>query len=123
MGVMRVMGNLGMLPVPEAVLSDKRSREFLYRDFYNKVQRSELTFMASADKEQLKVVQKAGLGNLPVMILSSREEETEHKDWQKSQDALLQLSTDYSHTNEPLLPCFAPSVAMEFATCCQRIYQ
>lgn len=83
-----------MLPVPEAVMSDKRSREFLYQDFYNKVQRSELTFMASVDEKQLKRVQKAGLGNLPVMILSSRAEEAEHKDWQKSQDALLQLSTD-----------------------------
>ncbi|WP_284037076.1 hypothetical protein [Neobacillus sp. 114] len=58
MGVMRVMGNLGMLPVPEAVISDKRSREFLYRDFYNKFQRSELTFRASADEKQLKMVQK-----------------------------------------------------------------
>ncbi|MFC4801732.1 hypothetical protein ACFPA1_20575 [Neobacillus sp. GCM10023253] len=52
------MENLGMLPVHEEVMSDKRSREFLYRDFYNKVQRSELTFMASIDEKQLKMVQK-----------------------------------------------------------------
>ncbi|MBS4214156.1 hypothetical protein [Neobacillus rhizophilus] len=30
---MKVMGNLGMLPVPEVVLSDNRSKEFLYREF------------------------------------------------------------------------------------------
>jgi pimeloyl-ACP methyl ester carboxylesterase len=94
LGAMRVMGELGMLPVPEAVMSDKRSKEFLYQDFYNKDQRSELSLMASADEEQLKKVQKDGLGDLPVIILSSRAEEKEHKDWQKAQDGLLQLSTD-----------------------------
>ncbi|MCM3767611.1 alpha/beta fold hydrolase [Neobacillus niacini] len=40
------------------------------------------------------MVQEEGLGDLPVMILSSRAEEAEHKDWQKAQDSLLQLSTD-----------------------------
>lgn len=94
LGMMRLMGELGMLPIPEAAMSDERSKEFLYRDFYNKDQQSELKFMATADEDLLKVVQEEGLEDIPIVILSSRSEEKEHKDWQTSQDALLQLSTN-----------------------------
>ncbi|MFS0576965.1 alpha/beta hydrolase [Sporosarcina sp. 179-K 3D1 HS] len=92
LGAMRLLGELGMLPVPESVLLDGRSKEFLYRRFYNKDQQSELKFMATVDEQHLKTVQKEGLGKLPMIILSSRAEEKEHKDWQTEQDALLQLS-------------------------------
>ncbi|MFD2445025.1 alpha/beta fold hydrolase [Bacillus sp. CGMCC 1.16607] len=94
LGVMRIIGELGILPVPEAVMSDARSKAFLYRQFYNEDQRSEIKFMTTTDENQLKIVQKEGLGNIPMIILSSRAEEKEHKDWQKSQDTLLQLSTN-----------------------------
>ncbi|VEF49119.1 alpha/beta hydrolase fold protein [Bacillus freudenreichii] len=94
LGVMRLMGNLGILPVPEAAMSDERSKEFLYRSFYNEDQKSEIKFMTTTDEKQLKLVHEAGFGDLPLMILSSRAEEKEHKDWQTSQDALLQLSTN-----------------------------
>ncbi|MCR2822299.1 alpha/beta fold hydrolase [Lederbergia panacisoli] len=94
LGIMRLMGELGVLPVPEAVMSDKRSKEFLYRNFYNKDQKSELKFITTTDENLLSIVQKEGLGDIPTIILSSRAEEKEHKDWQTSQDALLQLSTN-----------------------------
>jgi pimeloyl-ACP methyl ester carboxylesterase len=92
-GLMRVMGQLGMLPVPEAVISDGRSEQFLYQHFYNKDQRSELKHMSTTDEQRLKTVQKEGLGDLPIQILSSRAEEKEYKDWQASQDSLLKLSS------------------------------
>lgn len=93
-GVMRVMEDLGMLPVPDAVMSDDRSKEFLYRHFYNQDQQSEIKFMASTDEKQLEIVQQEGLGDIPMMILSSRAEEKEHKDWQEAQNDLLTLSTN-----------------------------
>lgn len=94
LGVMRLMGGLGILPVPEAVLSDDRSKAFLYRNFYNEDQQSEMRFLSTTDEKQLEIVQKEGLGDIPITILSSRAEEKEHKDWQTAQDALLQLSTN-----------------------------
>lgn len=93
-GVMRLMGALNILPVPEAVLSDNRSKEFLYRSFFNEDQKSELKFMATTDEDELRKVQKEGFGDIPLAIISSRAEEKEHKDWQASQDALKALSSN-----------------------------
>lgn len=53
-----------------------------------------MRFLATTDEKQLEIVQKEGLGDIPITILSSRAEEKEHKDWQTSQDAPLQLSTN-----------------------------
>ncbi|WP_161946616.1 alpha/beta fold hydrolase [Ureibacillus xyleni] len=92
-GVMRILGEIGALPVPEAVMTSEISREFLYRNFYNADQQSELKLMETTE-EQLIPVHNQGLGTIPISILSSRAEEKEHKDWQALQDNLLQLSTN-----------------------------
>jgi transketolase C-terminal domain/subunit len=47
LGLMRLMGELGILPVPDAVLSDDLSKQFLYQRFYNRGQLSEIEQMGS----------------------------------------------------------------------------
>lgn len=87
-GLMRVMGGLGALPVPKAVISDSVSEHFLYKRFYNGDQISEIKQMGSGDFPQI------SLGNIPVTILSARVEEKEYSNWQEQQDDYLRLSTN-----------------------------
>lgn len=87
-GWMRVMGELGILPVPNAVLSDDVSEQFLYKRFYNRDQTSELEHMGAGDFPQR--LQE----DIPVTILSAREEEENTIDWQEQQDNFLKLSTN-----------------------------
>lgn len=86
-GLMRIMGDVGLLPVPKAVLSDDLSKQFLYKRFYNGDQLSELEQMEKEDFPQI------SLGNIPVTILSAREEEEEYTNWQVLQDSYLKISS------------------------------
>ncbi|MFS0861966.1 alpha/beta fold hydrolase [Fredinandcohnia sp. 179-A 10B2 NHS] len=87
-GLMRVIGEFEGLPVPKAVVSDGISEEFLYKRFYNKDQISEIEKMGVEDFPEI------SLGDIPVTIISAREEETNNKEWQRQQDQFLQLSTN-----------------------------
>jgi pimeloyl-ACP methyl ester carboxylesterase len=87
-GWMRVMGELGILPVPEPVLSDDLSEQFLYKRFYNRDQLSELEQMGVGH------FPKISLGSLPVTIISAREEEENYENWQALQNEYLTLSTN-----------------------------
>jgi pimeloyl-ACP methyl ester carboxylesterase len=87
-GLMRVMGDLGTLPVPKAVISDDLSEQILYKRFYNSDQISEIEQMGTEE------FPKISLGSIPVTIISAREEEKENKNWQEQQDQFLHVSAN-----------------------------
>jgi len=69
LGLLRLFGRIGLLPLPEAVMGDSMSRAFLYRSYCNRDQISEFMHMATTSNRQVRKVTDAGLGSLPVIIV------------------------------------------------------
>lgn len=96
-GLMRLLGGLGVLPIPEAIMADPLSESFLYRRFNNDDQISELLLLGTVSTEQVQAVARTGFGSMPVTVLSSGEEQNNHGNWYEKQAELLQLSSRSKH--------------------------
>lgn len=97
LGLLRLFGNIGLLPLPEAVMRDIMSRAFLYRSYCNQDQISEFVHMVTTSSRQIREVTDAGLGNLPVIIVSSYEKEKDYPDWLEKQADMMALSSNAEH--------------------------
>ncbi len=96
-GVFRLLGNMGILPLPDAIISNSLSREFLFRSYNNRDQISEFVNMATTSAQQVKAVQDAGLGSLPIVIISSHEKRSDYPNWLDKQKEMLSVSNNTRH--------------------------
>ncbi len=97
LGLLRLFGSIGLLPLPEAVMGDRLSRDFLYRSYCNQNQISEFMHMVTTSAWQVREVTDIGLGRLPVIIVSSYEKEKDYPDWLEKQADMLVLSSRTEH--------------------------
>ncbi len=97
LGLLRIFGSIGLLPMPEAVMGDAMSRAFLYRSYCNQDQISEFMHMVTTSALQVREVTDADLCSLIVIIVSSYEKEKDYSDWLEKQTDMLALSSNAEH--------------------------
>ncbi|MBS4197701.1 alpha/beta fold hydrolase [Lederbergia citri] len=94
-GVGRLLGSINMLPLHEYFANDEVAVHFFHQRFYDADQISELGFLMTKSKDQVRAAQMEGYGELPLYILSA-----EHKDypeWSDLQAQTASLSRNSKH--------------------------
>lgn len=87
-GVGRLLGLMNMLPLPEYFANDEVAVHFYHQRFYDADQISELGFMMTKSKDQVRDAQMKGFGEMPLYVLSA-----EHEDYPEWTDLQAQTAS------------------------------